>query len=80
MGAGRLHTQVSRERHPGLLGRTYGIDVLKCPRCEDVRMRIVSFITKTETIRNILEAVELPPEPPRAAPARPPPQGALEFP
>ena len=42
-------------------------------------MRIVSFITKGETIRRILEAVDLPTEPPRPAPARPPPQESLEF-
>ena len=59
--------------------RTFGVDSLKCPRCEDGRMRIVSFITKGETIRRILEAVDLPTEPPRPAPARPPPQESLEF-
>jgi hypothetical protein len=41
-------------------------------------MRIVSFITKTETIRKILAAVDLPTEPPRPAPARPPPQDSFE--
>jgi hypothetical protein len=42
-------------------------------------MRIVAFITQAETIRTILEAMDLPTEPPRPAPARPPPPGTLEL-
>ncbi len=71
--------QLSKRTWSELLRRTLGIDALKCPRCEDGRMRIVSFITKGDTIRKILEAVDLPTEPPSPAPARPPPQELLEF-
>ena len=57
--------QLSKRTWAELIARPFGADPLKCPRCEDGRMRIVSFITKGETIRKILEAVELPTEPPR---------------
>ena len=63
-----------------MLGRTFGIDALKCPRCENESMRIVYFTTKGETIRKILEAVDLPTAGPRPAPARPPPRASLGFP
>ena len=71
--------QLSKKTWAELLARTFGIDGLKCPECPQGRMRIVAFITNTETIRKILLAVGLPTEPPRPAPARPPPQESFDF-
>ncbi len=43
------------------------------------RASIPRVHAKNDTIRKILTAVDLPTEPPRAAPARPPPQESLEL-
>ena len=71
--------QLSKRTWAELLSRTYGIDGLECPACPEGRMRIVAFITEAETIRAILEAMDLPTEPPHPTPARPPPPEVLEL-
>ena len=42
-------------------------------------MKVLACITEPEAIRKILRAMKLSTEIPRALPARPPPQGELEF-
>jgi hypothetical protein len=55
--------------------RTFGFDVLACPRCGG-RFRLVALIEHAETVRRILRHVGLlaevpPPRPARAPPWRP---------
>ena len=61
-----------------LLRRTFGLDVLACPRCGG-RMRVIALITEAGAIRKILHAMKLPPEIPRPLPSRAPPQGEFDF-
>ena len=42
-------------------------------------MRIIASLTDSASIRRYLEGVGLPADPPRIAPARPPPQHELDF-
>jgi hypothetical protein len=42
-------------------------------------MRVLACITEPATIRDILQAMKLSTEVPRASPARPPPQGEFDF-
>ena len=52
-----------------LMRRVFGIDVLECPRCRS-QMQMISFITETKAIRDILASIGLataPPEPARAS-------------
>ncbi len=42
-------------------------------------MRIIAFVLECEVIERILVHIGEPPEPPAILPARPPPQGELEF-
>jgi hypothetical protein len=69
-----------RKRTPWaeLLRRSFGIDVLNCPRCGD-RMKVIACVTKRGAIEAILRALGLPWEAPRPAPARPPPQQEFDF-
>jgi hypothetical protein len=54
-----------------LMKRTFGLDVLRCPRCGG-RMRVLGTITQPETIRRILLCLGLRAEPLARAPARDP--------
>jgi hypothetical protein len=65
-------------RRADLLKRTLSLDVLACPRCGG-RMEAIAEITEPEVIGKILRAMGLPDTPPRASPARPPPQLAFDF-
>jgi hypothetical protein len=67
-----------RMRRADLLKRTLGVDVLECPRCGG-RMEPIAEIIDREAVGKILRAMGLPDSPPRAAPARSPPQGDLDF-
>ncbi len=69
-----------RERTPWakLLKRSFGFDVLSCPKCGG-RMKVIATIDEPEVIRKILRAMGLPAEAPRAEPARPPPQLEFDF-
>jgi hypothetical protein len=60
-----------------LLARSFGLDVLACPRCHGGRMRLVATIKDKAVIDKILRHLRWPSEPPPAAPPRAPPQ--LEF-
>jgi hypothetical protein len=70
-----------------LMRRTFGLDVLACPRC-DGRLRLVALIEQASVVQRILRHLGLPTEVPEARPARAPPrpletedqsQGAPEF-
>jgi hypothetical protein len=70
-----------------LMRRTFGLDVLACPRC-DGRLRLVALIEQASVVQRILRHLGLPTEVPEARPARAPPRpletedqsrGAPEF-
>jgi hypothetical protein len=67
----RRREGIREERTPWaeLLRRTFGLNVLDCPRCHG-RMEPIASIEDPEVIRKILGAMGLPGEPPRASPAR----------
>ena len=52
--------------------RTFGFDVLACPRC-DGRLRLIAVIDHTPVIQKILRHLGLPSEIPVPTPARAPP-------
>jgi hypothetical protein len=54
-----------------LMKRTWGFDVLHCPRCAK-KMRVLSTITDPATIRRILEPLGVRADPLARAPARDP--------
>ena len=80
VGPPRRPRRGRRRRTPWaeLLRRTFGYDVLECPRCKG-RMEVLACITNAASVRRILRALGLPEEPPRAAPARSPPQLRFDF-
>ena len=55
-----------------LMRRTFGFDVLACPRC-DGRLRLIAVIDHTPAIQKILRHLGLPSEIPVPTPARAPP-------
>jgi hypothetical protein len=55
-----------------LLARTFGFDVLACPRCGG-RLRLIALIQEAAVIERILRHLGLPTETPAARPAREPP-------
>lgn len=55
-----------------LLKRTFGFDVLQCPRCEG-RMRLVAMVTDPKSLTSYLRALGEPTDAPTRAPARGPP-------
>jgi hypothetical protein len=59
--------------------RTYGGDVLRCPRCLAAPLRLIAFITVPAVVTTILSHLQLPTEPPRPAPARLSPQLNLDL-
>ena len=71
--------RASKRTWAQLLARVFDVDGLKCPSCEDGRLRIVAFITSPDTVRTILEGMHLSAAIPRASAARPPPQEELDF-
>jgi hypothetical protein len=52
--------------------RSFGFDVLACPRCGD-RLDLIALIEDPTVIRRILSHLGLPTDVPTARPARPPP-------
>jgi hypothetical protein len=60
-----------------LLKRVFLVDALTCPKC-DGRMKILAVITEPDSVREILDHLEIPSAAPPRHPARPPPQ--TEFP
>ena len=68
---------VPRRRSPyrpwaELLRRTFGFDVLSCPRCEG-RMRLLAMVTESKSVARYLRALGEPTDAPPQAPARGPP-------
>jgi hypothetical protein len=57
------------KRWAQLLARVFGIDVLACPRCES-RMQMISFITESKAIKDILASLQMATAPPEVAPVR----------
>ena len=55
-----------------LMRRTFGVDVLACPRCGG-RLRLIALIEETAAIERILRHLGLPTTIPAARPARAPP-------
>ena len=55
-----------------LMQRSFGFDVLACPRCGD-RLALIALIEGPKVIRRILGHLGLPADVPAARPARPPP-------
>ena len=55
-----------------LMQRSFGFDVLACPRCGD-RLELITLIEDRTVIRRILGHLGLPTDVPAARPARPPP-------
>ncbi len=55
-----------------LLQRTFGLDVLSCPRCQG-RMRLLAMVTDPKSITRYLAALGEPTDAPTRAPARAPP-------
>ena len=52
--------------------RSFGFDVLACPRCGD-RLELIALIEDPKVIQRILSHLGLPTEVPTARPARPRP-------
>jgi hypothetical protein len=55
-----------------LMQRSFGFDVLACPRCGG-RLRLIALIEEARVIRRILGHLGLPTEVPTARPSRAPP-------
>ena len=55
-----------------LMRRTFGFDVLACPRCGG-RMRLIALIEQAQVVQRILRHLGLPSEVPEPHPARAPP-------
>ena len=76
VGAGQEGTDGGRGRQwAALMQRTFGFDVLACPRCGG-RLRLIALIEEAEVVRRILRHLGLPDEIPRTRPARAPPATA----
>jgi hypothetical protein len=70
-GAQPCHSQ---RRYPwaDLLKRVFAIDALRCQLCGG-RRKILAMITEGRVVRSILQALDLPIDPPTVHPARAPP-------
>jgi hypothetical protein len=55
------------------VAKGFGFDVLACPKCSG-RLKLIALIDQPAVIEKILSHLGLPTEPPRARPARPPPE------
>jgi hypothetical protein len=64
--------------HPPLMKRSFGFDVLRCPRCA-TKMRVLGTLTQPDTIRRILVCLGQRAEPLVRAPARDPTWEQLDF-
>ena len=58
-----------------LMQRTFGFDVLMCPRCGG-RLRLIALIEDASVVRRILRHLGMPTEIPAPRPARAPPLAA----
>jgi hypothetical protein len=64
--------QARRHGWASLMERTFGFDVLACPRCGG-RLRLIALIEEVAVIGRILRHLGVPPEIPAPRPARAPP-------
>lgn len=69
-GAARCHAQ--GQCWAELMRRTFGVDVLACPRCGG-RLRLIALVEEAAVINRILRHLGLPPAIPAPRPARAPP-------
>ena len=69
---GELYAPLSRVDWAILLRRTFGLDVLACPRC-DGRMRLLAMVTEPKSVTRYLRGLGEPTDAPARAPARGPP-------
>ncbi len=67
---------INRYLYAELMQRVFGVDVLRCNKCES-RRELIALIIDPEVIERILKCLGFPHRPPPIAAARPPPQ--LEF-
>ena len=74
---GELYASSSRVEWAVLLRRTFGVDALRCPAC-DQRMRVLSTVTEPATVTKILSHLGMRTEPLPRARARDP-TGQLDF-
>ena len=58
----------SRRDFAKMIARVYDVDVLRCPRCQG-QMRIISFITEFQVIKDILKSLGMATAPPEIAKA-----------
>ena len=75
---GELFAKTSYIDWAVLMKRTFGLDVLHCPRCGR-RMRVLGTLTQPDTIRRILLCLGLRTEPLARAPAHDPTWEQLDF-
>jgi hypothetical protein len=68
----RASVQLGWLRGAVLIARIYVLFPLLCPMCGG-QMRIIAFITNSAYIRQILDHIEVDPQPPRISAARGPP-------
>ena len=61
-----------------LLRRTFGVDVLACPKC-DARRRVIAYIEEPSVVRKILRHLGLPDTPLPTTRSRGPPQEAFAW-
>jgi hypothetical protein len=61
-----------------LMRRTYGVEILRCPRCLAAPLRLIAFITDPAVVTKILSHLQLPTELPLSASARLAPQLDLD--
>ena len=71
--AGAGASRLSETRWPALMRRSFGFDVLACPRCGG-RLRLIAIIEHPVVIRRILVHLGLPTEIPEPRSARDPPR------
>jgi hypothetical protein len=74
-GERRAGTQagVGNTSWAGLMQRSFGFDVLACPRCAG-RLRLIALIHQPVVVRRILTHLGLPADPPTLRPSRDPPE------
>ncbi len=62
-----------------MMARVYDIDVLECPRCQS-RMKMISFVTESKAIKDILTSLKMTTAPPPIAQAAfRPEQGEIVY-
>ncbi len=68
---GALYAATPRLDWASLLGRSFEVDVLECPKCHG-RLRVLAVITEREPVQRVLAHLGVPTEAPPLARARDP--------